>query len=494
MGPLSRWARWAVVALVAGVVGMAVVVSVAMVGLGGAVAGACDNSQAASATASAPTDAAGVPADLLPIYTQAAARYQLGSEGWAYLASINAQETDFGRNLATSSAGAVGWMQFKPSTWKRYGVDGNNDGTADPNDKWDAIFAAANYLHASGAPADWGRALYAYNHAGWYVKQVTQRAQAYLAAAGAASPIDQSSVQPTTDAGGIVAATIYGNAHDDTGKGAYGGESLRADFGGGSPPFAELGGPPETKADLLGHLPSGTPLRITNPATGASIVAYKHDWGHGQGSQTLSGHRYRIDLWWQTAEAIGIHGSALVEVEPASTTMSQGACGGTSDATTVPGAKAKILPDGTAAAPADAPAAVQKMIAAGNEIHTKPYPVPDLHFGSLAKPWPAYDCSGAVSYLLYRAGLLGTNALNSTGLRSYGQPDDGRAGHWVTIYTTAPDAKVGHAWIVVAGIAFDTANFGGPNIPKGTGPRWRTDPTGNLRDGQHFIIRHPPGL
>jgi Transglycosylase SLT domain len=128
-----------------------------------------------------------IPASLMPIYQQAAARYQLGSDGWAYLASINYQETDFGHNLSTSSAGAVGWMQFEPGTWVKYGVavDPASPGAnPDPYDPWDAIFSAANYLHASGAPADWIGALTIYGNAGWYAQQVSQRAERYISAAG----------------------------------------------------------------------------------------------------------------------------------------------------------------------------------------------------------------------------------------------------------------------------------------------------------------------
>ena len=51
-----------------------------------------------------------------------------------------------------------------------------------------------------------------------------------------------------------------------------------------------------------------------------------------------------------------------------------------------------------------------------------------------------------------------------------------------------------HMFMVVAGRAFDTADFGGPNIPGGTGPRWRSNPTGNLADGGDYVVRHPAGL
>jgi 3D (Asp-Asp-Asp) domain-containing protein len=149
------------------------------------------------------------------------------------------------------------------------------------------------------------------------------------------------------------------------------------------------------------------------------------------------------------------------------------------------GSRARILPDGEAVAPADAPTAVKRAIAAGNLIHTLPYPEPDVHYGTLAKLWPAYDCSGATSFVLYAAGLMGPNALDSTGLASYGEPGPGR---WITVY-----ANVTHAWIVVAGIALDTAGYGGLASPPGTGPRWRAQPLANLVDGTIYVARHWPG-
>ena len=68
-------------------------------------------------------------------------------------------------------------MQFMPATWEAYGVDGNKDGLADPYSPVDAIFAAARYLKAAGADKDLRAAVYAYNHADWYVDSVLLRAQ-----------------------------------------------------------------------------------------------------------------------------------------------------------------------------------------------------------------------------------------------------------------------------------------------------------------------------
>jgi hypothetical protein len=117
-----------------------------------------------------------VPPFLLPIFQAAGAQYKIH---WQILAAINEVETGFGRNLRESSAGAIGWMQFLPSTWHRYGVDADGDGTRDPWDPVDAIFAAARYLHAAGAESSLPRAIWAYNHAGWYVDQVIDRARVF---------------------------------------------------------------------------------------------------------------------------------------------------------------------------------------------------------------------------------------------------------------------------------------------------------------------------
>ena len=115
-----------------------------------------------------------VPVFLLPIYQAAGIQYGVR---WEYLAAINEIETDYGRNLNVSSAGALGWMQFMPATWKAYGVDANKDGKRDPYNPVDAIFAAARYLKASGAPKDMRAAIFAYNRANWYVDSVVLRAK-----------------------------------------------------------------------------------------------------------------------------------------------------------------------------------------------------------------------------------------------------------------------------------------------------------------------------
>ncbi len=100
---------------------------------------------------------------------------------WSVLAAVNSIESNFGRNMGPSSAGAVGWMQFMPGTWAMWGVDADGDGSANPWNPEDAVYAAARYLAAAGATRDVARAVFAYNHAGWYVDQVLKLAQAYAA-------------------------------------------------------------------------------------------------------------------------------------------------------------------------------------------------------------------------------------------------------------------------------------------------------------------------
>jgi hypothetical protein len=114
-----------------------------------------------------------VPIFLLSIYQAAGIQYGIH---WQVLAAINEIETDYGRNLNVSSAGAVGWMQFLPSTWQMYGTDANKDGKKDPYNPVDAIFAAARYLKAAGYEESVRRAIFAYNHADWYVDSVLLRA------------------------------------------------------------------------------------------------------------------------------------------------------------------------------------------------------------------------------------------------------------------------------------------------------------------------------
>ncbi|GLW67249.1 hypothetical protein Arub01_54920 [Actinomadura rubrobrunea] len=128
----------------------------------------------------APPDAGGRPGSYLDLYKEAAR--SCPGLSWTVLAAIGQVESDHGRNAGRSSAGALGPMQFLPSTWRSYGVDGDGDGKADIMNPYDAVPAAARYLCAHGAGKG-GRHLYqaiwAYNHADWYVQKVLNLAKAY---------------------------------------------------------------------------------------------------------------------------------------------------------------------------------------------------------------------------------------------------------------------------------------------------------------------------
>ncbi len=117
-----------------------------------------------------------IPPFLLPIYQACGTEYGIP---WQVLAAINRIETAFGTNLNVSSAGAVGWMQFLPSTWEAYGVDANDDKRKDPYNPVDAICAAARYLKAAGGTEDLRQGIFAYNHADWYVDEVLLYAKQY---------------------------------------------------------------------------------------------------------------------------------------------------------------------------------------------------------------------------------------------------------------------------------------------------------------------------
>jgi cell wall-associated NlpC family hydrolase len=104
---------------------------------------------------------------------------------WEVLGAINKVETNFGSNLGPSSAGAVGWMQFMPSTWARWGTDANGDGVADPDNPTDAIFSASRYLAGCGGQFDITRAVYCYNHSQSYVSEVLRLAALYGGGGGA---------------------------------------------------------------------------------------------------------------------------------------------------------------------------------------------------------------------------------------------------------------------------------------------------------------------
>ena len=141
----------------------------------------------------------------------------------------------------------------------------------------------------------------------------------------------------------------------------------------------------------------------------------------------------------------------------------------------VPGGTAHVV-DGLAAAPMSAPAAVQDIIWAGNQIVGLPYIYGGGHASFIS---PGYDCSGTVSYALHGASLIET-PMDSTEFMSW---DSGGVGTWVTIF-----ANGGHAYMTVAGLRLDTSPANDPSdLP---GPRWRP-----LRpENAGYAVRHPTGL
>jgi peptidoglycan hydrolase-like protein with peptidoglycan-binding domain len=208
------------------------------------------------------------------------------------------------------------------------------------------------------------------------------------------------------------------------------------------------------------------------PATRQSVVAFES--ANGLPSNGVLTYSQTRVLREDVAEALG-----------QGTTGATGSTGstGTTATGTDASATATLNSDGTVTAPAGAPEIVQEVIAAANQIIDTPY----IYGGGHASFTDSgYDCSGAVSFALHGGGLL-TTPEDSTQLESYGQSGPGQ---YITIY-----ADASHAFVVIDGLAFDTAHYGA-TTPTGSGPRWlpAADATANLSDGGDYIVRHPTGL
>jgi peptidoglycan hydrolase CwlO-like protein len=167
-------------------------------------------------------------------------------------------------------------------------------------------------------------------------------------------------------------------------------------------------------------------------------------------------------------EALGDNLAAISE-QIASTTGAPAPVTGT-PAPLTPGESAHYISESQASVPSSAPPAIAAAIEAANSIATTPYIWGGGH-GSFESS--GYDCSGAVSFALHGGGFL-ESPLDSTGLETWGEPGPGK---WITVY-----ANSGHAWMIIAGLAFDTV--GGP------GPRWHSSP---VDSPEGFIARHPSG-
>jgi cell wall-associated NlpC family hydrolase len=428
----------------------------------------------------------GVPPILIPMYQRAAAAYDLGPQGPAILAGINEIETAFGTNLNISSAGAEGWMQFMPATWDGYGVDANGDGVADPFNPEDAIFAAASYLSANGMPADTYGAIFAYNHADWYVSEVLANASCHAAEVGVPSlgaglgpqlqvlkcsptpawrqKIPHEYMRAFEDAAaryelgkrGVWALAAVAHLESDFGRG-MGKKQLRE--------MGPLGLEPSEWAAYAVDGDGDGRIRHADPVDSAATLA-RLIWSRGSLSAGIFTHNQAE--WYVQAvltEADEIEGSCKARyVDWALAPL------GTGLETAGPSA---VLDGTLASAPEGAPAAVKAAIAAANSITTTPYVWGGGH-GSFYSY--GYDCSGAVSFALFGGGLL-TTPLVSGSLESYGEEGPGK---WITIYASAT-----HAYMTIAGLRFDTAG----NPAGVSGPRWHVEPP--YPEG--FVVRHPVG-
>jgi cell wall-associated NlpC family hydrolase len=182
------------------------VIAGAVGGVTGQEASACTAQPAASSAAAA------IPADYLADFKKAGAEYNVP---WTVLAAIGEVESGFGANDGPSSAGALGPMQFEPSTWALYGDGGN---IMSPGD---AIPAAARLLVANGAPGNLQQAVFAYNHSAAYVTDVLDQAAAYAAGGAQAVSAAGSAVCQQEDLGPLPAGTagkILGYAEAQLGK------------------------------------------------------------------------------------------------------------------------------------------------------------------------------------------------------------------------------------------------------------------------------------
>jgi len=563
-----------------------------------------------------------IPPELVAIYRAAAARYRLGVDGYLWLAAVNRVETNFGRNLAVSSAGAIGWMQFMPATWAAYGVDGDRDGLRDPWNATDGIYSAANYLHASGAPGDWHRAVLAYNHAEWYYQEVQGHKQRFGAQGQGAAPLSMQPIVNTTPATSSTAtpgtpsqaAAREGSGASEIARGRSGsvafalaerdgrilaslhghelfnGASLtkamllvaelrrqrdsalsaqdrdlletmieRSDNAAAnrifarvdrvgvrqvaeaarmddfalrtSDPVYRLGDSRVSAADqarFFARIDLLIPARHRSAGM-AMLAAIEASQRWGLLAAQLSGTIYAKAGWrpepgggWTVNQAaqltidLNTRGIAVLSAgapdeayghetlrqvggalagspEPVAGVMATAESDCASDTSSDPGAgvqltpgqRAKLLPDGTAAAPQDAPAAVKAMIAAGNRIVGKPYVYGGGHGQSYEQVQAAYDCSSSIAFILFWGGFITdpmqgwvSGTLGST----FGQPGPG---HWVTVR-----GRGDHVFMVVAGLRWDTHRYGAGDTGN-PGLGWHT---AVRPDAASFGARHPESL
>ncbi|KUO95801.1 lytic transglycosylase domain-containing protein [Ferroacidibacillus organovorans] len=199
--PTKRIIGWVIAAVGGWGVAIVILLFLLLLVTLGVVISSRDNALPFSSTASVEP----IPPQLVPLYHAAGAKYHVP---WAILAGINKVETDFGRDLSVSSAGAIGFMQFEPSTWAQYGVDADGDGKIDPYDPVDAIFSAAHYLSVSGVKKNPMQAVFQYNHSTDYVREVLRLAEIYQTW----NPLSSAWVWPVADTGDRISGVGHSNS------------------------------------------------------------------------------------------------------------------------------------------------------------------------------------------------------------------------------------------------------------------------------------------
>ena len=215
-----------------------------------------------------------------------------------------------------------------------------------------------------------------------------------------------------------------------------------------------------------------SPSSTTTAASSAAPLPQ----GHPQVIQPVAGAAAKVDPASAPASAgvsvdVGGTPSALPQPMSVADIRKQLAQSGMTASTT----QATLTPDGLAVAPIGAPAAVQAVIAAGNQIAHLPY---RYGGGHMTYEDTAYDCSGSISYVFAAAHLL-NHTVVSGDLENWGDPGPGK---WITVY-----ANAGHTFMIVAGLRFDTVALAQ------TGSRWSSEPP-DEPDLRTFAVRHPPGL
>ena len=443
----------------------------------------------------------GIPSRFAAIYPAAARRYGLGPRGPAILASIHQTETGFGRlNRVTSSAGAQGHMQFMPGTWRMYGTDANGDGEASQYDAEDAIHSAARYLAASGAPQQWEKAIWAYNHANWYVQKILAGARRFdgglgeteeaaadseaaecscgAGASAPSGPVDEA--QRVTSAGRFVPIPGFPGERIDSrllADIAY----LRREYR-----IKVTDGYALSGHDRNGEHPLGLALDIV-PGRGGSWedvdrlarwaepkqgqarapfrwVGYDGDKDHGRGNH--------LHLSWDH--------SAARPGSPAAWVTTLGGTAGTESAGKAP------------CAPQDGGGGdrIERLVAEADRIHE--LRLPYVYGGGHSTPAPRdgpFDCSSSWSRVLQASGFK-IPTMDSRAFMRWGEPGPGRyvtiyadAGHvYGTIDADGPGGKPPRAWGTGTG-----GRSGG-----WSGPGWLRYARNPYRGG--YVVRHPPGL